>query len=86
MILYEETGEKPLAVSMNGMPPQAMRQKLVTHKISSDEDMTDFHKEMAKGRDIVVQVEGKDCIYIMTRELIPSKIALGGLPPEGGKQ
>jgi hypothetical protein len=82
MIIHEEADKNVVQVSIAGRPPQAMRQRLVTHKICEDKDIVELTKEMAKGRDIIINAPGTDCTYIMVREWIPSKIALGELPNE----
>lgn len=77
-MILKESQTDPQVVSVNGSLPQNMYQKLVTHKITDDEDMMDLHAEMTNGRDIILNVRGKEATYIMTREFVPSKIALPG--------
>lgn len=73
MRIHDFTGE-PQQLTQPGQAPKMVKQKLETFKIAGDKDMIEFCEEMAKGRDIVLQVEGKDCSYMMIREFLPVKI------------
>lgn len=78
MSVIKQSEIPPQPISINGQPPQSMSQKLWTHKIVTDKDMAEFHDEMTKGRDIMVQIDAGEGSYVMLRQFVPSKIALGG--------
>lgn len=75
MVIHETTSE-PIMASVNGQPPAQYTQKLRTHMIQTQEDAKDFHIDMAGGRDIVSSYMVGDVTYIITRQLVPGKIAL----------
>lgn len=79
MIVHDTTGDAK-QVSINGAPPQAVRQRFVTHKIRNDKDMIELHDEIAEGRDVLLAMDAPMCTYVMVRELIPSKLALPASP------
>lgn len=72
----------PMTASINGQPPATIRQHLGTYKITDDESMKEFAEVMARGREVIGQIQVKDCCYIMLREIVPAKIALpsAGVP------
>lgn len=87
----KEFTSPPFMASINGSPPQSVKQRFETYKIRNDKEMLEFAEAMHKGRDIICQIEGQGCTYIMVRELVPSKIAVAGgpvnnLPPGNGGQ
>lgn len=73
MILHDFTSE-PIQVALPGQQPKQMRQRLVTHKITNDKDMKELADEMAKGRDLILQVPNGQTAYVMTREFIPLSV------------
>lgn len=75
MKIAEATTE-PSTIQIQGQPPQTVRQKLTTFKISNKEDMAGLTDELAKGRDIILQTQAGDTSFVILRELVPVKIAL----------
>lgn len=73
MIIAESLSE-PMFLSVNNQPPKNYRQRLITYKIETDEDMKEFTEVMGKGRDIITQIVFNNHSYMMIREMIPMKI------------
>jgi hypothetical protein len=76
-MIYETVTEAAM-VSINGAPPQSVRQKLRSFKITDDDSFKELQDDLTKGREIILSADGQEATYILTRELVPSKIALPG--------
>ena len=74
MMIKETTGD-PFNIMIQGVP-KTMRQKIETHKLTSQKEVEEFHEIMAEGRDMIAVIPLKGTTYVMVRELVPSKVAL----------
>lgn len=86
-MIIAENISAPFTASLNGQPPQTVKQHLVTYMLGSEKDIEEFQAEMVKGRDVVLQFESGGNTYVILRDFIPSKIAMsnpGKLPPLSG--